>query len=214
MDKVIFRDIDSLMTSRKIYYNKNYYLLPDIAYSFSNKAFVNSKNNTKKIGVNFATHHFNDNIDSARIIIRELLDLDCEIVIINVQNNKHSQEWMIQERIREEFTQVKQIKYNSNIAIFFQDLGDMNLVIGSKLHLIISAHILGIPCVSLAYQEKVKSRTNQFISDEYQYSFDHCPTDIVLKAKEILLKNNYKYKMDASSFKKELSLRFREVISS
>ena len=207
MHKIVVRDQVSLKNSKRIYQHQNIITLPDIAYLYS-KILSSKKTKCDHIGINLASHSSASDFQAAKSVISKLLELDYQLSIIIVQNNQLSQEWSITRDLLSDFDGLNIIRYENNINLFRQEISACSFIIGSKLHLLISAHMLDIPSIALAYQEKVQSITNHFMNSEYQLSLADSPKSIVNKLEKFKKSGNYAYRETGSQFAKILSKNF------
>lgn len=203
MDKAYFRDKTSFENAKKLYNCDYYEIIPDLAYLlFPEVAIINEKKNKKSftIGLNLATH-FNDDktIDWAISLMGKLRNSFQKVKIITAQNNQKSQEWKIRNILLHYYPNVEEIRYLGNLSAFFKELSECDVVIGSKLHVVIATHLLGIPSIALSYQQKVRSICEEIMYPEFIFNILSPESVIVDRINEISSSPmDYKFVKNAS----------------
>jgi len=190
MDKVYFRDKTSFENANKLYNCDYYEVIPDLAYLLYPKvAIIRNEKKDKKpftVGLNLATHS-NDKktINWAISLMEKLRDSFQKVKIITAQNNQKSQEWKIKNVLLHRYPNTEEIRYLGNLSMFLRELSECDIVIGSKLHVIVVAHLLGIPCIALSYQQKVRSICEEIMRTEFVFDVLSPESLIVDITKEI-----------------------------
>jgi len=190
MDKVYFRDKTSFENAKKLYNCGYYKVIPDLAYLlYPDVTIIRNEKKDKEsftVGLNLATHSNDEKtIDWAISLMEKLKDSFQKVKIITAQNNQKSQEWKIRNVLLHRYPNTEEVRYLGNLSVFLRELSECDIVIGSKLHVVIAAHLLGIPCIALSYQQKVRSICEEIMHSEFIFDIPSPECLIVNKTKEI-----------------------------
>ena len=220
---IIFRDPNSFQNAIDIGFNSlktKSIIFPDLAYMLFSDAQFNkiikrknayNRSNKKYIGVNFATYekcNLERIIEEVVKLVKYFRNNDIEPILINVQPNKYSQEYYIHSLIKKRISDIIEISYNNSIFEFLMQLTKLNVIIGSKLHLLICSHMLDIPMIGLSYQDKVSYFMKSINRKKYLIDINKFSVFNILK---ILEKVDFTILTDPKKENFKLKKTFKEI---
>ena len=162
---IVFRDKYSLNNALQIVgpcINTKSLVLPDLAYGLMPEVAVRdfSQQIPRSIGINFTIplDCLNESlyIDAMREFVNKLMKNGFDVYIIIAQPYLGSKEMHLAEKIAPTFPKNKIISYEGDISTFLKKISLMEVIVGSKLHVLIASHILGKPFFAIKYQEKIE----------------------------------------------------------
>lgn len=163
-------------------------LIPDIAYLFYPKidSLLKQKTGSVTVGLNLASHINNDEIYGWAIqLVRKIQNEGFLVKLIVAQDNENSQESKILGEIEQQHPNISRFVYRRSLMEFFNQISECDIIIASKLHVVIAAHLLNIPCIPLSYQQKVRSIAEEFISADCIFDLPCDSDELVSKTRMI-----------------------------
>ena len=178
---IIFRDSCSLRNAERIIgpsiYTKSI-VLPDLAYGLIGdvKEFTKgTKRIPKSIGINFMLPlnctDRNSYISIMRGFVARLIGDGFNVYIIVAQPNSLLKEAKLVSDIVPHFSPDNLISYNGDIKNFFRKMSSLELIVGSRLHILIAAHLLQKPFLNIEYQEKTRYFMQEIKYDENSFKY-------------------------------------------
>lgn len=138
-------------------------ILPDLAYGLVNdvKIFTEGVEQIpRSIGINFMLPlnctDKSSYISSMRDFVTRLIRDKFDIYIIVAQPSLPYKEIRLVSEIMPNFPSDRIIYYSSDIESFFKKISSLEVIIGSRLHVLIAAHMLQKPFFNIEYQEKTR----------------------------------------------------------
>ncbi|GEM_PF-5943413 len=192
---LIFRDSRSLRNAERIIgnsINDKSIVLPDLAYGLVNDVAVFTKGTEqipRSIGINFMLPlnctNKNAYVSSMRDFVTKLIKDKFDIYIIVAQPSLPHKEMELVSEIIPNFPSEKIIYYKNDIKDFFKRMSSLEVIIGSRLHILIATHILQKPFFNVEYQEKTRYFMQEINYEKNSFTYN----DMNLIYEQVVKKN-------------------------
>lgn len=211
-DHVLLRDSNSVLTYKRIT-GKLCKLVPDPVYKIYDSFDLNNrgrKNQNKKISIGLSLREwgtelgipnetlYDEFISSFQLFLKELKKrYEIEIICFVLQKTSNdilcSDESVYNDLFNSsEFYDYKYIYYENEITKFTNYLGEINCLIGMRLHSLILASCLHIPMLAISYDIKIRSFMNDLYLERSCLEFNEINPEELMKKFNDIFEQDYK----------------------